>query len=109
MHQPISRRTLLAASSALAAGSMLPSVSSAAPTKMKLSAAPSETDLRVKGYAAFAEALKGDIEIEPHWSNSLFKQGTELVALQRGNLEMCNLAPADISKQLPAWSLKTSA
>jgi tripartite ATP-independent transporter DctP family solute receptor len=109
MHQPISRRTLLAASSALAAGSMLPSVSFAAPTKMKLSAAPSETDLRVKGYAAFAEALKGDIEIEPHWSNSLFKQGTELVALQRGNLEMCNLAPADISKQLPAWSLMTSA
>jgi TRAP-type C4-dicarboxylate transport system substrate-binding protein len=31
------------------------------------------------------------------------------VALQRGNLEMCNLAPADISKQIPAWSLMTSA
>jgi TRAP-type transport system periplasmic protein len=39
----------------------------------------------------------------------LFKQGTELIALQRGNLEMVNLAPADISKQIPAWSLMTSA
>jgi len=39
----------------------------------------------------------------------LFKQGTELVALQRGNLDLCNLAPADISKQIPAWSLLTSA
>jgi TRAP-type C4-dicarboxylate transport system substrate-binding protein len=39
----------------------------------------------------------------------LFKQGTELVALQRENLELCNLAPADISKQIPAWSLLTSA
>src|SRR5438045_5083437 len=29
--------------------------------------------------------------------------------MQRGNLEMCNLAPADISKQIPAWSLLTSA
>jgi TRAP-type C4-dicarboxylate transport system substrate-binding protein len=39
----------------------------------------------------------------------LFKQGTELVALQRDNLDLCNLAPADISKQIPAWSLMTSA
>jgi len=107
--KPISRRTLLAASSALAAGSMLPSVSFAAPTKMKLSVAFPETDLRGKAFKEFADALKADIEIEPHWSNSLFKQGTELVALQRGNLELCDLAPADISKQLPAWSLMTSA
>ena len=31
-------------------------------------------------------------------------QGTELVALQRDNLEMGNIAPQDISKQIPAWS-----
>jgi TRAP-type transport system periplasmic protein len=29
--------------------------------------------------------------------------------LQRDNLDLCNLAPADISKQIPAWSLLTSA
>ncbi|MFA6267002.1 MAG: TRAP transporter substrate-binding protein DctP [Pseudolabrys sp.] len=109
MNQPISRRSMLAATSALAVGSMLPGISFAAPTKMRLSAAFSDTDLRVKAYKAFADALKDDIEIEPHWSNSLFKQGTELVAMQRGNLELCNLAPADISKQVPAWSLLTSA
>ena len=39
----------------------------------------------------------------------MFKQGAELVALQRDNLDLCNLAPADISKQIPAWSLLTSA
>src|SRR6266702_1931470 len=39
----------------------------------------------------------------------LTKQGTELVALQRDNLDLCHLAPADISKQIPAWSLLTSA
>ncbi len=39
----------------------------------------------------------------------MFKQGTELVALQRDNLELGNIAPQDISKQIPAWSLLTSA
>ena len=53
--------------------------------------------------------MKSDFEFQPFWGNTLFKQGTELVALQRGNLEMANLAPQDISKQLPAWSLLTSA
>jgi TRAP-type C4-dicarboxylate transport system substrate-binding protein len=53
--------------------------------------------------------MKDDFDWEPYWSNTLFKQGTELVALQRENLELCNLAPADISKQIPAWSLLTSA
>ena len=53
--------------------------------------------------------MKDDFDLEPYWSNTLFKQGTELVALQRDNLEVCNLAPADISKQIPAWSLLTSA
>jgi TRAP-type C4-dicarboxylate transport system substrate-binding protein len=31
------------------------------------------------------------------------------VALQRDNLELGNIAPQDISKQLPAWSILTSA
>jgi len=37
------------------------------------------------------------------------KQGTELVALQRDNLELGNIAPQNISKQIPAWSILTSA
>jgi hypothetical protein len=53
--------------------------------------------------------MKSDFELQPFWGNTLFKQGTELVALQRGNLEMANLAPQDISKQVTAWSLLTSA
>jgi TRAP-type transport system periplasmic protein len=77
--------------------------------KLRLSVAFPETDLRAEGYKAFAAAMKDDFDLEPYWSNTLFKQGTELVALQRENLELCNLAPADISKQIPAWSLLTSA
>jgi TRAP-type C4-dicarboxylate transport system substrate-binding protein len=77
--------------------------------KMRFSCAFPETDMRAEGYKAFAAAMKDDLDFEPYWGNTLFKQGTELVALQRDNLELCNLAPADISKQVPAWSLLTSA
>ena len=80
------------------------------PDKSCASAAPSpRQDLRAEAYKSFAAAIKDDFDFEPYWGNTLFKQGTELVALQRDNLDMCNLAPADISKQIPAWSLLTSA
>jgi TRAP-type C4-dicarboxylate transport system substrate-binding protein len=77
--------------------------------KLRFSAAFTETDLRATAYKEFAAAIKDDFDFEPYWGNTLFKQGTELVALQRDNLDLCNLAPADISKQIPAWSLLTSA
>ena len=77
--------------------------------KLKFSSAFTETDPRAEAYKAFAAAIKDDFDFEPYWGNTLFKQGAELVALQRDNLDLCNLAPADISKQIPAWSLLTSA
>ena len=105
----IDRRTfVVGGAAALALASALPAQAQAKP-KLRLSVAFPETDLRAEGYKAFAAAMKDDIDLEPFWSNTLFKQGTELVALQRDNLELCNLAPADISKQIPAWSLLTSA
>jgi TRAP-type C4-dicarboxylate transport system substrate-binding protein len=104
----ITRRTALAGATALALGSA-PAAYAQAKPKLRFSCAFSETDLRAEGYKAFAAAMKDEFDLEPYWSNTLFKQGTELVALQRENLELCNLAPADISKQIPAWSLMTSA
>lgn len=105
----LDRRTLLAGgASMLVLGTTQP-VRAQAKSKLRFSAAFPETDLRAEGYKAFASAMKDDFDFEPYWANTLFKQGTELVALQRENLELCNLAPADISKQVPAWSLMTSA
>lgn len=77
--------------------------------KLRFSGAFTEADLRAEAYKAFATEIKDDFDFEPYWSNTLFKQGTELVALERDNLDLCNLAPADIAKQIPAWSLMTSA
>lgn len=109
MSSNISRRTTLAAgASALALGA-LPRAFGQSRTKLRFSSAFTEQDLRTEAYKNFAASIKDSFDFEPYWGNTLFKQGTELVALQRGNLEMCNLAPADISKQIPAWSLMTSA
>jgi TRAP-type C4-dicarboxylate transport system substrate-binding protein len=100
---------MLAGGASLAAIAAIGPASAQTKTKLRFSCAFPETDPRADGYKAFAAAIKDQFDFEPYWGNTLFKQGTELVAMQRGNLEMCNLAPADISKQIPAWSLMTSA
>ena len=104
----LTRRSVVAGGAAIlafAAGS----VGAQTRQKLRFSSAFTETDLRAEAYKSFATAIKDDFEFEPYWGNTLFKQGAELVALQRDNLDLCNLAPADISKQIPAWSLLTSA
>ena len=109
MGSTFTRRKLLATGATIMALGAVPRAFAQAKTKLRFSAAFTEQDLRAEAYKNFATAIKDGYDFEPYWNNTLFKQGTELVALQRGNLEMCNLAPADISKQIPAWSLMTSA
>ena len=104
----MTRRSVVAGGMAMAAGAAGPAYTQTK-QKLRLSSAFTETDLRAEAYKSFAAAIKEDFDFEPYWGNTLFKQGTELVALQRDNLDLCNLAPADISKQIPAWSLLTSA
>ncbi len=109
MDTKITRRSVFAAGASMLALGALPPAHAQGKPKLRFSCAFNEQDLRADAYKAFAAAIKDEFEFQPYWSNSLFKQGAELVAMQRGNLEMCNLAPADISKQVPAWSLMTSA
>jgi TRAP-type C4-dicarboxylate transport system substrate-binding protein len=109
MASGLTRRAMLAGSTAtFVLGSTYP-MHAQAKTKLKFSATFTEADMRADAYKTFASAIKDDFDVEPYWNSTLFKQGTELVALQRDNLDLCNLAPADISKQVPAWSLMTSA
>jgi len=109
MESRITRRRMLATGASMLALGAVPGALAQGRTKLRFSSAFTEQDLRAEAYKNFAAAIKDSYDFEPYWGNTLFKQGTELVALQRGNLEMCNLAPADISKQIPAWSLMTSA
>src|SRR6187402_1399480 len=108
MKTEINRRLFLAATGALAAGTALPVFAQEKP-KLRFSAVFSEQDIRAEMMKQFADAIKGDFTFEGYYGGNLFKQGTELVAIQRDNLEMGNIAPQDFSKQIPAWSILTSA
>ncbi len=106
----IDRRSALKAGAALAAAWMVPArVEAQAPPTLRFAAVFSDRDIRASMIQMFAKEVESDFKIEPFYNGSLFKQGTELVALQRNNLELGNIAPQDISNQLPAWSILTSA
>jgi TRAP-type C4-dicarboxylate transport system substrate-binding protein len=107
MHFSIDRRSALKAGAALAASAVLPAWAQDKP--LRFAAVFSDKDIRADMIRMFAKDIEGTIKLEPYYGGTLFKQGTELVALQRDNLEMGNIAPQDISKQLPAWSILTSA
>jgi len=50
----------------------------------------------------FGECLGDGFEFKSYHGATLFKQGTELTAMQRGNLDMANLAVFDFYNQVPA-------
>jgi TRAP-type C4-dicarboxylate transport system substrate-binding protein len=107
MTSAFDRRSVLKAGAALAAGAALPAFAQG--KALRFAAVFSDKDIRAGMIERLAKAVAPDFRIEPYLNGTLFKQGTELVALQRDNLDMGNIAPQDIAKQLPAWSLLTSA
>jgi TRAP-type C4-dicarboxylate transport system substrate-binding protein len=110
MDYAIDRRSALKAGAALAMTSLVPAraLAQAKPT-LRFAAVFSDRDIRAGMIQMFAKEIEADFKVEPFFNGSLFKQGTELVALQRNNLELGNIAPQDVSNQLPAWSILTSA
>jgi TRAP-type transport system periplasmic protein len=108
MSNHLSRRTLVAGATVAAAAGAVPAFAQTKPN-LRFSAVFSEQDIRAEMIKRFAEAIKEDFNLQPFYGGNLFKQGTELVAMQRNNLEMGNIAPQDISNQIPAWSIVTSA
>ncbi|MBF0680731.1 MAG: TRAP transporter substrate-binding protein DctP [Devosia sp.] len=102
----LSRRALMVGGILLAAA--FPAMAQDKPV-LRFSAVFSEADIRAEMMNLLSAQVADDVTIETYLGGNLFKQGTELVALQRGNLEMGNIAPQDISNQIPAWSVLTSA
>jgi tripartite ATP-independent transporter DctP family solute receptor len=105
----IDRRCLMLGGAALLAGAPAPFASAQTRPTLRFSAVFSEQDIRAEMMKRLAEEVKNDVALQLYYGGTLFKQGTELVAMQRGNLEMGNIAPQDISNQIPAWSIVTSA
>jgi tripartite ATP-independent transporter DctP family solute receptor len=55
-----------------------------------------------------AKAVPGRFEVQVHHSGTLFRQGAETVAMQRGNLEMALVSMQDIARQIPEYSIFTA-
>lgn len=107
MSATFTRRGLLAISAAAAA---LTATGGAAfaegKLKLRLSSVNSETDQRaVALLEKFGPAVAGFAEFEPHWNGTLFKQGTELEAIARGNLEMAITSAQELAEFIPEFSI----
>ena len=105
----MSRRSFLEYSAALAASSAI-CAGSQAQSKVALSYSDivPEADIRTKTLReVFGGGLGADFEFKSFHGGNLFKQGTEAVAIQRGNLDMANIAPFDVIAQVPQWSIMT--
>ena len=79
---------------------------------LRISTPAVPNDWHVKMLYLFKDELEktapGRFDIQIHHSATLFKQGAESIALQRGNLEMALLSMQDIAKQVPELSLFTA-
>jgi TRAP-type transport system periplasmic protein len=97
----------LAITTLLAAGG-----ASAADVTLRFSTAGPPADFLAKSM----ESFKADIEkagvgikVEVYPSSKLFRQGTEVPAIQRGNLEMSTMNTFEVSQQIPAFGFLNRA
>ena len=75
-----------------------------APTQIRISTAAPPSDFLAKAL----EQLKADVDaasvgldVSVHPASTLFKQGTEVPALQRGNLEMSTMTTFEVARRIP--------
>ena len=98
MTPAISRRALLGAAALCA--TTLPALS-LAQNKAELIYSDTVTEGDVRATIlkeVFGKNLSADFDFKPYFGATLYKQGTEPVAMQRGNLHMANLAAFDVQK-----------
>lgn len=105
------RRTLLAAALALASLGMLPQAQ--AQTEIRVSTAAPDNSPLAEAFrmmkARMEAKFPGAVKMSVHSASSLFKQGTELPAMQRGNLEMASPVTFEIEAQLPEYGVFSAA
>jgi TRAP-type C4-dicarboxylate transport system substrate-binding protein len=76
---------------------------------LRLSAPASDTDQRAVALTeVFGPAVAEFATFEPHWNATLFKQGTELEAIARGNLEMSITSAQELAVFFPEFSVFTA-
>jgi len=73
---------------------------------LRLSSPATPSDQRAVALTeVFAPEVKDFATFEPHWNATLFKQGTELEAIARGNLEMSITSAQELAVFMPEFSI----
>lgn len=106
----LKRRDLLATAAAVAFSVSVATTGMAADKiQLRLSSVNSETDQRAIALVEkFGPAVAEFASFEPHWNGTLFKQGTELEAIARGNLEMSITSAQELAVFFPEFSIFTA-
>ena len=108
--RPILSRILLVA--AAAAAISIPAHAAMAADKIVItySDTVADTDIRAQTLKTdFGDCLGDAFDFKPYHGATLFKQGTELTAMQRGNLDTASLAIPDLYNQVPELSILSTA
>ena len=102
------RRTLLAASVTVPL-TLLASGGARAATELRISTAAPDNSPLSDAFRMIKARMEGkfgaDLKVSVHTASSLFRQGTELPAMQRGNLEMASPVTFEIEAQLPEYGV----
>jgi tripartite ATP-independent transporter DctP family solute receptor len=79
---------------------------------IRISTPGSAEETLSKSLFVFKEALEesapGAFNVELHFNATLFGQGMEIPAMQRGNLEVGLISPQDVAEQIPEYSIFTA-
>jgi TRAP-type transport system periplasmic protein len=106
MEFTLSRRRVIAAASAASLAAFAGSAFSQDKPKLRLSSPSSATDQRAVALTTvFGPAVADFATFEPHWNAELFKQGTEIEAISRGNLEMSIASAQELAEFFPEFSI----
>ncbi|MEQ8349563.1 MAG: TRAP transporter substrate-binding protein DctP [Sneathiellaceae bacterium] len=108
------RKTILGSALACGVAAMALGLSAVATAQDKVELIYSDTvpegDIRTRILkSAFGECLGEGFDFKPYHGATLVKQGTELTSMQRGNLDMANLAIFDFYNQVPELSILGTA
>jgi TRAP-type transport system periplasmic protein len=80
---------------------------------LRFSTAAPPPDFLSKSLERFKEevdkAAPGQFDVHLHPGSSLFRQGTEVPAIQRGNLEMSTMTTFEVAQQIPEWGFLNRA
>ena len=98
---------------ALAIAMPLGAAPALAQTEIRVSTAAPENSPLSDAFRAIKQRMEakfpGQIKVSVHPASALFRQGTELPAMQRGNLEMASPVTFEIEGQLPEYGVFSAA